>query len=246
MKRVKTRYFSGAVCEQVVFSVSEKCKNIKAAKPRIRFRNDEERAHHREQIARRRFQRLINENFTSASYYITLTFNNEYEVHTFDEAVYLRDLYVRRIKRKYPNCRIVIVKGRGKATKRIHLHMVVDGVPREELISRWGYGEVVSAENLRKHNYYNDIDYGEDFTGLANYLFDHWTEEQGGKRYFRTKNLKVSDCEPASEVKRDYSIAKPPRPPKGFMLVEATETSFGLLYFKYVRKPERDGHRKRL
>ena len=37
MQRVKRRIFSGAVCEQVVFNVPDRIKNLDKAEPRPRF-----------------------------------------------------------------------------------------------------------------------------------------------------------------------------------------------------------------
>jgi hypothetical protein len=34
---------------------------------------------------------------------------------------------------------------------------------------------------------------------------------------------------------REYSVSKPPRPPKGYKFVEAQGTAFGYLWFKYVK-----------
>lgn len=63
MQKVKRRIFSGVVCEQEVFNISARIKEIKHAAPRMRFRDEEERAKHREGISRRKHARLINENF---------------------------------------------------------------------------------------------------------------------------------------------------------------------------------------
>ena len=60
MQRVKRRIFSGVVCEQEVYTVSDRA-NIKKAEPRPRFKDDEERAQHRIGISKRKHQRLVNE-----------------------------------------------------------------------------------------------------------------------------------------------------------------------------------------
>ncbi len=52
MQRVKRRIFSGVVCEQEVYTVSDRT-NIKKAEPRPRFKDDEERAQHRIGISKR-------------------------------------------------------------------------------------------------------------------------------------------------------------------------------------------------
>ena len=246
MQRVKRRTFSGVVCEQEVYNVPDRIKNLEKAEPRPRFKTEEEREAHRIGISRRKHARLINENFGPSSFYSTLTLDNESEVHTFAEARRIRDLYVRRLKYHAPDARITIYMGRGKSTHRIHFHMISEGVPESLIRDQWGLGDVLRIEHLREHNYYNGVDYGRDYTGLANYLFDHWTPEQGGHRWKQTKNLKRPEREEPKIVKRNYSTKRPPRPPKGYVLVESKETQWGYLYFKYVlTTPKRERRRKR-
>lgn len=238
MQRAKKRCFSGAVCEQIVFNVPDRVKDIKKAEPRPRFQTEEERAQHRLGISRRKHARVFNANFSPSSLYSTLTLNNEWEVHTFREAKRLRDNYARRLLYHFPNARLMVYMGRGKGTHRIHFHMVSDGIPEDEIIKLWGMGEIVRIEHLKEHNYYDGVDHGRDYTGLANYLFDHWTPEQGGHRWKKAGKLDKPDQEPATLVKRNYSEAKPPSPPKGYIFVESKATKYGYLYFKYVLKPE--------
>ena len=89
------------------------------------------------------------------------------------------------------------------------------------------------------------MDHGQDYTGLANYLFDHWTPEQGGHRWRPTKNLRQPEREKPKEIKREYSEHKPPKAPKGYMLVESRATKYGYLYFKYVKIPDPPRRRPR-
>ena len=238
MQRVKTRIFSGSVCEQIVFNVPDRVRDIKKAEPRPRFKTPEEREQHRIGISKRNHARLFNQNFGPSSLYSTLTLNNEYEVHTFREARHLRDNYTRRLMYHFPGARILIYMGRGKGTHRIHFHMVSEGIPEEQIRKLWGMGEIVRIEHLREHNYYSGIDHGQDYTVLANYLFDHWTPEQGGHRWKKAGKLDKPDREPSTEVKRNYTENKPPRPPKGYILVESKATKYGYLHYKYVRQPE--------
>lgn len=237
MKRIKKRIFSGTVCEQLVFSVSDRTRNIKGAKPRLRFKTQEERERHKLLISRRRHARLINENMDPSCLYSTLTFSNEYEVHTFDEARIVRDRFWRRLTYHHPDAVIFLYMGRGKATNRIHFHMISKGIPEETILKYWYYGTVVRIEHLRSHNYYDHVDHGQDYTGLANYCFDHWTPEVGGHRWKMTKNVRRPQEEEAKEVKRNYTVEKPPKPPKGYMLVEARANQYGYLYFRYIKIP---------
>ena len=98
---------------------------------------------------------------------------------------------------------------------------------------------LVQIEHLRKHNYYNGIDHGCDYTGLANYLFDHWTPEQGTKhRYLSTRNMRQPESEDAKVALRSYSPDSPPIAPKGYRLVECIQNRFGYMCFKYIKEPE--------
>ena len=245
MRRVIRNTYAGAVCEREVYDISELTRNVKAAKPpKPRFQTEEEREQHKLGISRRRHARLVNANFSPTSLYSTLTFSNEYEVHTFEDAKRIRENFIRRLKRACPEARIMAYLGRGKATNRIHLHMLSEGVPEELIRRQWYLGSVVRIEHLKEHNYYDGVDHGQDYTGLANYLFDHWTPEQGGHRWKPTKNLRQPEREKPKEIKRQYSEQKPPRAPKGYVLVESKATGYGYLYFKYVKIPPKRTRKK--
>lgn len=241
MKRVKRSVFAGAVCEQIVYTVSDNIREIKNSKPKPRFKTDEERERHKTEIARRHHAQLFNNTFRAgSSLYSTLTFDDEHEVHTFAEARKIRDAYIRRLKRRFPDAKITLYMGRGKSTERIHFHMVSESVPENIIREQWIYGGTGRIVKLREHNKYNGEDYGADFTGLANYLFNHWTQEQGGHRYYRSRNIETPKKERVTLIMRDYSVDKPPRAPKGYKLVERESNEFGYLYFKYVKIPEKE------
>lgn len=233
--RVKRRTFSGAVCEQEVFTVPDRVRNLKKAEKRLRFRTEEERKQHREGIARRHHARRFNSNFSPESLYSTLTMDDEHEVHTFEEAKRIRKAYVRRLKKRFPEAVIFAYLGRGKSTQRIHMHMVSNGIQEEEIAALWGLGKVSRIEHLRKSVKSEDgRDLGQDYTGLANYLFNHWTQEQGGHRWYQTRNAREEEKEEPMVCVREYTEAKPPRAPKGYRLTEVKSTPYGYLYYKYV------------
>ena len=233
MIRIKRRTFSGAVCEQEVY-VARTIRNYSSFEPRLRFANEEERQAHKDAISRRRHARLVNANFSPSSLYSTLTFNLDNEVHDYVEGKKLRDLFVRRLKRKYPDAVIFIYMGRGKHTNRFHLHMLSEGVPKEYIEKQWIYGNVNRIEHLRAHNYYEGVDHGQDYTALANYLFEHWEPAQGKHRWKQTRNARQPEKEDATICLRKYSEVNPPRAPKGYKLVESKATRYGYLYYKYV------------
>ena len=247
MRRVKKRTFSGVVCEQEVYDIPDRIKDVRNAKPpRPRFKTEEEREQHRIGISRRKHTRLVNSNFTHNSLYSTLTLSNQFEVHTFEEAEKIRKNFMKRIKRKFPDARMMIYMGRGKSTHRIHFHMLSDGVPEEAIRQKWNLGNIIRIDHLKEHNYNDGIDCGEDYTGLANYLFDHWTPEQGRKRWSATQNLIKPEEEAPKEIKREYTETKAPLAPKGYILVESKSTKYGYLYFKYVKKPPKKSRKNKL
>ena len=123
--------------------------------------------------------------------------------------------------------------------------MVSDGIPEEFIKQKWEFGNILRIENLREHNFYDGVDHGQDYTGLANYLFDHWTPEQGGHRWKQTRNASKPDRETPTLAKRIYTESKPPIAPKGYILVETRSTKYGYLYFKYVKEPPKRSRRKK-
>lgn len=166
VKTMKRRIFAGAVCEQIVYNMPDGVKNISGYDPekpkRKRFKDEEERAKHREEISRRTFCRSVHANHDTSSIYSTLTFANGWEVHTFDEARQVRRNYIRALQRAYPDAVIHLGMGRGKSTKRIHFHMISKGIPQEFLAKKWKYGKIVEFSTLREHNWYQGVDCGQD------------------------------------------------------------------------------------
>lgn len=236
--RIKKRTFAGVVCEQEVFTVyGQRELPDRNREPRIRFQNSEERKAHANGIARRAHARLINANFRPGDLYVTLTFNEKNECHSYEECWALLRRYLKRIRRKYPNAKIAYYCGRGENTNRFHVHILAAGIPETFLIQKWGYGEIADIKQLRSHNLYEGIDHGADFTALANYLFDHWEPEQGPHRYHHTRNFEKPEVEAYRRCRVRYSEEHPPRPPKGYKLVEMKTTRYGYMYFKYVKEP---------
>lgn len=250
--RMKRRIFSGDVCEQFVYNAPDGCRVPEKHDPekirKERFKTEESYEKFRDGISRRNHARNFNAAFSPTSLYSTLTFDDEHEVHTFEDARRVRDNYWRRLTRVYPDAVIFLYMGRGKSTDRIHFHMVSEGIPKEYLLKKWKEGRVTHVRNLREHNYYNGVDCGQDYTGLANYLFDHWTPEQGGHRWKQTRNAPKPEYEEPTEVKLPggYNELRTPRAPRGYKLTEVVapegyelidtaKTKYGFYYYKYVR-----------
>lgn len=242
MKRVRRHTYAGQVLDIEVYTVNNQTASLREPTPR--FKDEEARKAFMLARARKYHERLVNANFTPAGYYCTLTFDRENECHTWKETKYLAQLYIRRIKRKYEKAKIMWYAGRGAKTARYHIHMLIENVPEEIIYKQWTYGDVVRVEHLREHNYYNGVDHGRDYTALANYLFDHWTPEQGKHRYRATRNLRKPEREEPKEIKRVYTPEKPPKTPKGYKLVDIHATKYGYICFKYVVDPGKSMNRR--
>ena len=237
MRCYKRRIFAGNVCEQIYYRVTDGARTDRPRMPKKL--TDAEKAEHRNGVSRRLNARLVNENFVAGeSMYCTFTFDTAHEVYEYPNAKRIRDNFIRVITRVYPDARIMAYMGRGDRHERIHFHMIVHGVPREFLEEKWKYGNVKRIEVLRTHNFYNGVDHGADFTGLANYCWDHWTPEQGGRRWKQTRTVRRPEAEAPEECRREYAENRAPIPPRGYKLVEAYETVFGYIYFKYVKIPD--------
>lgn len=252
VKTMKRRIFAGHTCEQIVYNIPEGTRNPKGYDPektsRKRFKDEEERERHRAEISRRSFVRLVNANMEPGDLKVTLTFNNEWEVHTFEDARRIRYNYIRTLIRKYPDAVIFAVMGRGRGTARIHFHFLIKGIPEEFVAKKWKYGKIIEIAPLRTHCWYDGVDHGADYTGIANYMFGHWTPEQGGHRWFQTKNVKQPEKETPTEVRvtGGYTEKRPPVAPKGFKLVSVKATPYGCIYFKYVLIPPKDQKNRRV
>ena len=248
-QQMKKRFFYGTICEQQVYNVPNGVRKIELYDPekakKSRFENEEAYKKFKMDISRRNHVRLFHANFSPTSYYSTLTFDDEWELHDFEDAKKVRKSYVRTLKRTYPDAVIFLYMGKGNSTNRIHFHMVSEGIPKDFIISKWKYGKIFHINNLREHNWYEGVDHGQDYTKLANYLFNHWTEEIGGHRWFQTKNARKPDVEEPTDVKLHggYSAKRPPKPPKGYTLVEIGATKYGYWCFKYIIVPPKDPHR---
>lgn len=234
--RVNRDIYSGVVLERIYYTVGDRAK--KPYRPRKpRFNSAEERARFNTEVSRRAHTRLVNENFGPSSIYSTLTQDDENEVHDFTDFRRLCVNFRRRLLYACPDAKIIIYMGRGKNTHRIHAHMLSNGVPEELIRRQWTLGGVIRCERLHAHVHYDGVDHGADYTGLANYLFNHWTPEQGGHHYMATRNLAPCGREQTKQIKRSYSPTKPPRAPKDYFLVESHATEFGFTYFKFVKTP---------
>lgn len=244
MKLMLRRVWAGATLDQEVMCCTDpESGKIQDAKPKLRFKDEAQRAKHRRDMARRIFIRKFNATFRAGDLYATLTLDDEHEVHTFAEAWRIGNAFWRKLRRVDPDVVMVLVAGRGKATSRIHFHLVCQGIPAEVIRAKWTWGMVLQPIRvLREHNYYEDadgrkVDHGQDFRGLASYLFNHWTEEQGGHYYKGTRNMRQPDREEQEECEELYTDAYPPEAPEGYLYIGCDATPYGYVCYHYVVAP---------
>ena len=117
MKQMKRRITMGAICEQVVYNVPDNVRKIEEYDPekarKDRFEDEAAYKKFKEKISRRNHLRAFHANFSPTSIYGTLTFDDENEVHTFDEARIIRRRFLKVLKYKYPDAVIFLYMGRG-------------------------------------------------------------------------------------------------------------------------------------
>ncbi len=239
MATYKKRTISGAVCEIEFFNAPES--RSPSLKPkRESIRTDEERREYNRRKSEKHFVRLVNTNFDHNAYYVTLTYDNEHLPATYEEAERNLENYKRRLQRYNPNIKLIAVTGEGKNSGRLHHHLIILGAAEKDIIEKWTGGNIARAEHLRKHNYYNGVDQGEDFTALAEYLFHHTEQVTKGRRWKQTKKLEQPKEQKPQKVCRSYSEKKPPKAPEGYKLVAVQTSEYfgsGYVCFKYVRIP---------
>lgn len=238
MERVKQNIYAGNTLDINIFHVCSGDIGKRNARQRERFETEEERKSFNEGRSLRNCIRLINENFTENGYYITLTFNDENEIYSFEDAKRIRDNFRRRIKYKCKNDIFCIFMGRGKSTSRIHFHVLYEGNNLNYVLQQWKYGEVRDCKHLREHNIDPETgqNLGRDYTALATYLWNHWTPEQGGQHYLHSKNFRKPYKEKTKISVRKYSPEKPPAAPKGYKYIKClANTKYGFQCFHYVK-----------
>lgn len=234
--RVKRNVYSGAICEVEVYSISDRTRKIGKAEPRPRFKSEEEREAFNLAVARRHHARLVNANFGPSSLYSTLTFDADNEVHTPEMGWKIGTNFMRRLHRLNPDAKYILHMGFGSSTRRLHFHMISEGLTEEQIRSKWPYGKSILIEHLRPRCKVARKDYGQDYTGLANYLFNHWRPGLGKKRYRTSANLVQPEKTEAKQIKRKYSAAHPPKAPKGYFLTDVWDSGAGYLCFKYAKE----------
>lgn len=240
--RVMRDVKSGAVLEKEIYFVPENIKLTKKTEPKDKKElTPEEKSENNRKKSEKNFVRIFNNNFDKGSWYLTFTFDDEHLPLTWEEASRIADNYLRRVKRWDPSVKYLLVIGRGRGTDRLHVHAIIDGtyIDDVKMLELWTDGTIKRAEHLREHNFYDGVDCGQDFTGLAVYLHKHNNAEHKGKRWKQSRNLIAPTKDKPRETKREYKEDKPPRAPEGYKFVGCYQSNYqqgGYISFKYVRE----------
>ena len=140
-----------------------------------------------ERNARKRLVRKINTNFTAADIELTLTYAGDH-VPDLEEARRDMQNYIRRVKRYrkargLPELKYVYVieyAGVDGAPKRVHHHVIMSGMDRDEAERLWGKGRANSAR-------LQPDEHG--LEGLAKYITKSLPRFKSEKRWVCSKNL---------------------------------------------------------
>lgn len=140
--------------------------------------------------ARKTLIRLINTNFTSKDYFITLTYTKEPESE--ERAMKNISNYIKRInrlrkKKGLENAKyIYVTEFRKEEDKpiRFHHHLIIEGgLTMDELEEKWGHGK---RNNCRRLDPIEE----DGLTGLANYFCKEPKVTKYKKKWVSSKNLK--------------------------------------------------------
>mgnify|MGYP000926495085 CR=1 FL=1 len=177
-----------------------------------------------EKNAKKKLTRKINANFTEEDLCITLTYKNEVpdlEQARKDIRNYIRRIRHYREKNGLPEMKYIYViefSGEGgRKKKRVHHHVVMSGMDRDEAEKIWGKG-YANARKLQPD------DYG--LEAIARYMVK---EPNGGKRWCGSRNLK----EPQITI-ADTKISKRKAEKLAQDVEEAAPLIFGKLYPDYT------------
>ena len=237
-QKLRRKIYAGVVLDIEVYAANRGVRNAIDIERKLRKpRTEEEKKIANEKQSQKRFIGNMNQTFATGGLYVTLTYDDKHLPSSYSEAESVLKRFVRKLRYKFPNVKIMAVTGYGRQSGRLHHHLVILGAWESYIIEKWKEGSVTRIEALRAHNVYNGVDRGRDYTALATYLFNHAVESGRGKRWIQTKNVSQPEREEAQEIKRNYSVSKPPKTPNGYMLVDIYEGVNGFFNFKYVKIP---------
>ena len=178
-------------------------------KPRLTF--DEEEGRFESSLARSRSKvtEHIWNNFVNGSAFLTLTYKDErINVHKYDESLKHFDLFIKELRKKYPDIKYLAVaeeqKKRAKKYKLdygpIHYHILVDkrDISEKAVRKMWPHGKVFKEKTYGNPKH------------IAVYITKYITKDTlvkaGRKSYLRSRNLEKSKIITGMEAVRDYLL----------------------------------------
>lgn len=134
-------------------------------------------------------QRMICENFSDEDIWLTLTYTDENEPQTWQQAIKNVSNYIRRInyarkKKGLPKCRYLYVTEHDpEAHVRWHHHIIMDGALDREICEKsWKLGERNQSKRLEEDRY--------GLVGMANYITKQKNRAKNEKRWNCSTGLK--------------------------------------------------------
>lgn len=141
-----------------------------------------------EKDARKKMVRMTNANFTSEDLFLTLTYEGP-EPTTIEEARRDMQAFIRRVRRRREKLGLPELKyiytieylGTDGRKKRVHHHIVMSGMDRDEVERIWEKGRA-NANRLQPDEY--------GYEGLARYIVKSKGRPSGEKQFCYSRNLK--------------------------------------------------------
>lgn len=233
---------SGKMVEVEIYPVFENKKDM----PRTKKRKSRKAQHDlNDKNARKKLIRLLNTNFDTDGYWVTLNFAKAPEdLNEVDRIMknYIKRLNYRRKKLGIPNMKYIYVSEIGK-NGRAHVHMVTDNLlDRDTIEDTWKHGK---RNNIRR---LDPDDFG--LTGIATYLSK---DPKGRKRWKASRNLKQpkitqsltkfkrrrvlkmvrNQNEIENELKKEYPKLK-------YLDTEVRQNEFNGLFYLYSRMVKKE------
>ena len=182
------RIYSGRYLEIEIYPISKKERN-KSRKRKLKESVNKQK-NLNDKNARKHLRRLINGNFDDGDIFLHLTYDEKNLPGSEEEAKKQLTNFLRRVKnyrrkRGMEELKYIAVTEYHEADEndkrtrtRIHHHLVVSGMDRDELEGLWRNGRA-NADRLKS----NELGYEE----LANYISK---DPKGNKRWTQSRNLK--------------------------------------------------------
>lgn len=176
---------SGKILEVEIYPIFKYKKDV----PGITKDNSKAQNNLNDKNSRKRYIRVVNENFGEGDFWITLTYTDNWYPSTEKQAINNFGNYIRRVnrlrrKKGLGNARYVyIIEWEDEpGEKRCHFHVIMEqGIDRNTLEDMWDYAVINDTSRIHPNE--------EGITGLAAYMADK-KKKKGKRRWIPSKNLR--------------------------------------------------------